>query len=400
MSRRSNWFRLFSIASVVLVAHVATAAETPNVVMILSDDQAWTDYGFMGHPTIKTPHLDKLATESATFVNGYVPTSLCRPSLATLISGLYPHQHKISGNDPPTKQTDRGEMLRHIRRIPKLPALLGDAGYVSFQSGKWWEGNFKEGGFTAGMTHGDPAKRGRHGDEGLKIGRDGLDPVWAFLDEAKGTPFFLWYAPIMPHQPHTPPERLLSKYQSPDRPASNSRNTTRCASGSTRRAVRCSMAWSDAGLSDNTLVVYVTDNGWIQKTAESELPADWKNPFAPKSKRSPYDGGLRTPIMLRLPGKIKPAKYETLVSSVDLAPTILHACGLTPPSEMLGQNLLDVIAADGKSDRDAVFGAIFEHDVPDIDDPAAGLLLPLVPAREPQAHRADCDRRQSPNSTI
>jgi arylsulfatase A-like enzyme len=301
--------------------------------MILSDDQAWTDYGFMGHPTIKTPHLDKLATESATFVNGYVPTSLCRPSLATLISGLYPHQHKISGNDPPTKQTDRGEMLRHIRRIPKLPALLSDAGYVSFQSGKWWEGNFKEGGFTAGMTHGDPAKRGRHGDEGLKIGRDGLDPIWAFLDETKGKPFFLWYAPMMPHQPHTPPERLLAKYQSPDRPMELAKYYAMCEwfdetcgallDGLERR-----------NLAENTLVVYVTDNGWIQKTAESELPADWKNPFAPKSKRSPYDGGLRTPIMLRLPGKIEPAKYETLVSSVDLAPTILHACGLTPPSEM------------------------------------------------------------------
>lgn len=374
MSFPSRWFSFCFLAAVALVAGIAEGAEPPNVVMIISDDQAWTDYGFMGHSTIKTPHLDKLSGESATFVNGYVPTSLCRPSLATLISGLSPHQHKISGNDPPTKQTDRREMLRHIRRIPKLPALLGDAGYVSFQSGKWWEGNFKEGGFTAGMTHGDPSKRGRHGDEGLKIGRDGLDPIWTFLDETKGKPFFLWYAPMMPHQPHTPPERLLSKYQSPDRPNELAKYYAMCEwfdetcgallDGLERR-----------NLADNTLVVYVADNGWIQKTPETDLPSDWKNPFAPKSKRSPYDGGLRTPIMLRLPGTIEPAKYETLVSSVDLAPTILRVCGLTPPSEMLGQNLLDVIAADGKSDRDAVFGAVFEHDEPDIDDPAAGLLF-------------------------
>jgi len=374
MSLLSRWFPFCSATVVAILASVAIAAEKPNVVMILSDDHAWTDYGFMGHATIKTPHLDKLSGESATFVNGYVPTSLCRPSLATLISGLYPHQHKISGNDPPTKQTDRREMLRHIRRIPKLPAILGEAGYVSFQSGKWWEGNFKEGGFTAGMTHGDPSKGGRHGDQGLKIGRDGLDPIWSFLDETKGKPFFLWYAPIMPHQPHTPPERLLSKYQSPDRPIELAKYYAMCEwfdetcgallDGLERR-----------GLSENTLVVYVADNGWIQKTAASDLPPDWKNPFAPKSKRSPYDGGLRTPIMLRWPGHIEPAKYETLISSVDLAPTILHACGLTPPPEMTGLNLLDVIAADGKSDRDAVFGAIFEHDVPEIDDPAAGLLF-------------------------
>jgi uncharacterized sulfatase len=374
MLRLLRWLPSHFAAAIALLATSVNAAERPNVVILLSDDQAWTDYGFMGHPTIKTPHLDKLSTESATFINGYVPTSLCRPSLVTLISGLYPHEHKITGNDPPTKQTDRREMLRHIHRIPKLPALLGEAGYVSFQTGKWWEGNYKDGGFSAGMTQGDPAHRGRHGDEGLKIGRDGLDPIWTFLDENKGKPFFLWYAPMMPHQPHTPPERLLTKYQSPDRPIELAKYYAMCEwydetcgallDGLERR-----------GLAGNTLVVSFADNGWIQKTPESHLPPDWKQPFAPKSKRSPYDGGLRTPIMLRWPGKIKPAKCETLVSSIDLAPTILHACGVTPPAEMTGINLLDVIAAEGKADRDTIFGAIYEHDEPDIDDPAAGLLF-------------------------
>lgn len=345
----------------------------PNVVMLISDDQAWTDYGFMAHPVIKTPHLDRLASESATFVNGYVPTSLCRPSLATLISGLYPHEHKIAGNDPP-KGTDRGEMLRHIRSMPKLPVLLGEAGYLSHQSGKWWEGHYQEGGFTAGMTHGDPSKGGRHGDEGLKIGREGLDPVWEFLDGTEGKPFFLWYAPFLPHQPHNPPPRLFEKYRSSDRPVELTKYYAMCEwfdetcgallDGLERR-----------GMSDNTLVVYVTDNGWIQRTPQSELPADWKHPFAPKSKRSPYDTGVRTPIMLRWPGRIAPAQYDTLISSVDLAPTILHACGLTPSDEMPGQNLLDVAASDGKTDRDIVFGEIFEHDQPDIDRPSAGLLF-------------------------
>jgi len=86
------------------------AAKPPNVVMIISDDQAWTDYGFMGHKLIETPNLDRLARESALFKRGYVPSSLCRPSLMTLATGLYPHQHKIVGNDPP-KGTDRGKML-------------------------------------------------------------------------------------------------------------------------------------------------------------------------------------------------------------------------------------------------------------------------------------------------
>lgn len=68
----------------------ADQPKQPNVVLIISDDQAWTDYGFMGHDTIQTPHLDKLAKESVLFRRGYVPTALCRPSLMTLITGRMP----------------------------------------------------------------------------------------------------------------------------------------------------------------------------------------------------------------------------------------------------------------------------------------------------------------------
>ena len=346
----------------------ARAASPPNVVMIISDDQAWTDFGFMGHKVIKTPHLDKLAKQSATFPRGYVPSSLCRPSLATMITGLFPHQHKITGNDPP-KGTNRAKMLKHINRLPTLPKLLAQKGYISHQSGKWWEGNHKLGGFTAGMTHGDPKKRprGRHGDVGLRIGRQGMKPIFDFVDSAKGKPFFLWYAPFLPHTPHTPPKRLLDKYRKEGRPITIAKYYAMCE-------------WFDETcgqlldyldkkkLSDNTLVVFVTDNGWIQRRNARG--------YAPKSKRSPYDGGVRTPIMVRWPGKIRPARYDdTLVSSIDLAPTILHAAGLKPTKSMPGINLLDVAKAGGKTDREAIFGDIYAHDVVDIDNPVPGLLF-------------------------
>jgi uncharacterized sulfatase len=76
------------------------AEPPPNIVLIISDDQAWTDFSFMQHPHIRTPNLDRLARESLTFTRGYVPSSLCCPSLASIITGLYPHEHKITGNDP------------------------------------------------------------------------------------------------------------------------------------------------------------------------------------------------------------------------------------------------------------------------------------------------------------
>src|SRR3546814_1175863 len=70
--------------------------------------------------------------------------------------------------------------LDRFQQHPTVPQLLADKGYLSFQSGKWWGGHWKDGGFTGGMTHGDPARGGRHGDEGLKIGREGLKPVFDF----------------------------------------------------------------------------------------------------------------------------------------------------------------------------------------------------------------------------
>ena len=73
--------------------------ELPNIVFILSDDQSWTDYGFMGHKHIETPKLDELSKESLTFAQAYVPTSLCAPSLASIITGLYPRRHQVLGND-------------------------------------------------------------------------------------------------------------------------------------------------------------------------------------------------------------------------------------------------------------------------------------------------------------
>ena len=70
----------------------------PNIVLIISDDQAWTDYGFMGHPEIKTPHLDTLSQRGLVFSHGYVTAPLCRPSMASHAPGLYPFQHGVTGN--------------------------------------------------------------------------------------------------------------------------------------------------------------------------------------------------------------------------------------------------------------------------------------------------------------
>ena len=250
----------------------ATAAELrPNIVLIVSDDEGWTDYGFMGHAHIKTPHLDQLADRSVLFERGYVAAPLCRPSLASMITGLYPFTHRITGNDVDGRN-NREALDQPLRAafhtLPSFVRELTANGYLAHQSGKWWEGSFEDGGFTHGMTRG-----GRHGDTGLTIGRTGMSPVTEFIDTASSEkkPFLVWYAPFLPHTPHNPPQRLLDKYIRPNRAEDVAKYYAMCE-------------WFDEtcgelldhldrrGLRENTVVIYISDNGWAARSTNAADP--------------------------------------------------------------------------------------------------------------------------------
>src|SRR6056297_308673 len=128
--------------------------EQPNIVLIISDDQSWTDYSFMGHDHIETPRIDQLAEEGLTFTYGYTTAPLCSPALASIASGLYPYQHGILGNDPVFNSDEKkyskewmNERMSHYQKyidnyknINTIADVLGDNGYASLQTGKWWLG--------------------------------------------------------------------------------------------------------------------------------------------------------------------------------------------------------------------------------------------------------------------
>ncbi len=356
----------------VMTCDPVRAAGPPNVVMIISDDQAWTDYSFMGHPSVQTPNIDRLARQGRTFTRGHVPSSLCCPSLASIITGLYPHQHKVTSNDPPLPpgmkpgefqksvafKQGREVMNAHLEAVPTLPRMLARQGLLSLQTGKWWQGQYSHGGFTHGMTRGE-----RHGDQGLEIGRQTMQPIYDFIDMARqqNKPFFVWYAPMMPHEPHTPPERLLMKYQDKTPSPSVARYWAM-------------IEWFDEtvgelldhldkhGLADNTIVVYLADNGWIQNPDGPR--------YASKSKQSQYEGGLRTPIVVRWPAHVRPTMSNELAMSIDLMPTLLTAMGQPLTEATQGINLLDEQAV---KDRTAIYGECFTHNAVDLHDPAANL---------------------------
>ena len=393
MQMHSPYPKLGPLLSLVSVLCACTLWQTawgagkpaaPNLVLIISDDQAWTDFGFMGHDIVQTPRLDQLARQSVLFPRGYVPTSLCRPSLMTLATGLYAHQHLTTGNDPSPALAPpasnaykelRSRLIDHIDRQPTLAQLLGAQGYRSHQSGKWWEGSYRRGGFTHGMTRGFPEPGGRHGDDGLKVGRQGLQPVLDFMRSAvqQETPFFVWYAPFLPHSPHNPPERILRRYRVPGRPAKLAKYYAMCE-WFDETCGQLLDALTDLEVQKNTLVAFVTDNGWIQRTAGTKVPAGWRPQFAPRSKQSPYEGGVRTPIMLRWPGRIPAARRDELVSSIDLVPTLLAAANGDAPANLPGLNLLPLATHNRPLQRDALFGEGFAHDIANLGVPEASLL--------------------------
>ncbi|NNE92354.1 MAG: sulfatase-like hydrolase/transferase, partial [Verrucomicrobiales bacterium] len=178
--------------------------------------------------------------------------------------------------------------------------------------------------------------------------------------------FFLWYAPFLPHTPHNPPQRLFDKYKDQVDSPHVARYYAMCE-------------WFDetcgelidhldkAGIADNTLIVYICDNGWIQNPNKGGYDA--------RSKQTPYEGGVRQPTMFCWPGKIKPGdRGNQLCSSVDIVPTMLAAAGLEKTEAMPGYNLLPILKSGDPSPRKIVFGEGCAHDIADIENPEETLL--------------------------
>jgi uncharacterized sulfatase len=345
-------------AVLVLLGFCVSRADTdkPNIILIISDDHTWSHYGFMGHEIVRTPHLDRMAGEGLLYTRGYA-TPVCSPSLASLLTGKAPRDHGITGNDlRDVPRTDRDALRdRLLANKLILPRALSDAGYLTFQTGKLWNASFKDMGFTHGMT----AKQDRHGGAGLSIGRKGMEPIYQFIDgavEAK-KPFFIWHAPLLPHDPHNPPERLLKKYR---------------GKGPTKHAevYYAMVEWLDEtcgeldqwldkkGLKENTVILYLADNGWDPEHGYG----------GGRAKLTPYEKGIRTPMFVRWPGKVAPARdEETLASILDFVPTILNVAGVKAPETLPGLDLRD---REAMKARKTIFVEAYRHDIMDLADPA------------------------------
>jgi uncharacterized sulfatase len=193
-----------------------------------------------------------------------------------------------------------------------------------------------------------------------------MEPVLNFVRGAKETarPFFLWYAPMMPHAPHNPPQRLLEKYRdkAPSLPIAKYWGMVEWFDETCGQVLDF---LDQHKMAENTLVLYTADNGVAYSNDGKEY----------RSKREPYEMGIRTPMMVRWPGHARAAKSQTAVSAIDLYTTALAAAGIERPHGAAGVNLMDEKTVDG---RGPVFGSAFLHTALTLDDPAANLQCRYV----------------------
>jgi uncharacterized sulfatase len=330
-------------------------------VLIVGDDVGWPDFGFMGSETALTPNLDTLAAQGVVFTHAFSTASSCRPALQSLLTGLHPIQFETK-LALLWKQGTRFGPYGEILHFETLPERLAERGYVSFQGGKHWEGTYEMAGFTHGMTArfgaevdwGNSLQR-ISGADGLTLGRETMQPLWDFIEEHDDEPFFVWFAPMLPHVPFDAPERYVRLYAEKDLPPL----AKRYYANLTRLDDRVGELLSDLerrGLRRNTLVIYISDNGWDQGAGLLELSAGRGDS---RGKFSIYELGFRTPLVISWPGVLpEGARYEHLVSSVDVFSTILDFAGAEQAEGRPGSSLHPLLTGTGDFARAKVIGGV------------------------------------------
>ena len=326
-------------------------AEPPNIVLLISDDDDYEHFGFMGNKLVRTPTLDGLASRGVVFTKAHVPAPLCRPSLACMLSGRLAHQHGIYCNYLEKRQI--GADTVKLDPTNSLPNLLQKAGYATYGTCKYWEGDPRKMGFTHGTV--ETTFKGF-----LKFVREGQDELFGFIDEQAGKrPMFIWWAPLVPHGPHNPPRRYARQFAKTKVPIPSYYKGDKGRYVAAMRKFFAMGTWFDDGVAqlirklkkvgqyENTLFLFYIDNGWT---------------FGMPAKSSPYEKGLRTPMFVTWPGHVPSGKrIDGLTYALDLHATILDYAGVEPGKDIASRSLRPLI--EGKTDRThkALFGAVFAH---------------------------------------
>ncbi|NND34070.1 MAG: sulfatase [Saprospiraceae bacterium] len=308
--------------------------DQPNIVFIIADDVGWNDLGCYGSEVAHTPNIDKIAAEGMRFTNAFLTASSCSPSRCSMISGRYPHNSGAAELHTPLPES----------QIP-FPLLLKDIGYYTVQAGK---------------THfGEAALRCFDHAYGQKDGGVGAEERWVqcLEERPKNQPFFAWFAAIDAHR-----DWQIDGYgvtPDPDKievpPFLSDDQRTREDLASYHHEISRWDYYTGAvvqelerqGVADNTVIIVTSDNGM---------------PF-PRAKTRVYDSGMQAPLIVKWPGQIQGGHIcESLVSAVDLAPTIIDMAGLPPYAPFQGKSFRALFTNPDQEFRKLVYSEHNWHD--------------------------------------
>jgi arylsulfatase A len=334
----NNLLHSVYLALSVALPLVGSAAPKPNVLLIISDDQGYGDFGFTGNKLVKTPNLDRLAAESAVFRN-FAVAAACSPTRAALYTG---RDHLLTGvwGVPPRANLQADEA--------RMPAFFKAAGYSTLHVGKLdcvkaagktieafgWDDYLGGGGYE----HRDPMLwRPKNSARGKGWAADlWTDYALDYIRQHKDGPWFLSLAYIIPHLPWVCDE----KYRAPFLAQGCSEDLASCY-GCIAHLDECIgrllAGLSAAGQAERTLVVFLSDNGATGPEAKRAGPdgfvtgADWDKRNAAKlrgHKALVWENGIRVPCLVRWPGRIAPGERAAFGRAEDLLPTLLDLAGV------------------------------------------------------------------------
>ena len=321
----------------------------PNLILIIADDLSWNDLGTYGHPHIRTPHLDGMAREGMRFDQAFLTTSSCSPSRSSIITGLYPHNTDAEQLHWPLP-ADRVTFVEKLK----------EAGYWTGQAGKWHLGEDVKDRFHEVRDVGTIGFVLSPDGKSLPPEGDGSGSEhWLSLlrDRPANQPFFLWLAAVDPHRPyeediidtpHTNADVIVPPYM-PDTP--EVRKDLALYYDEISRLDRYVGAvmeeLENQGVADNTMVLFMSDNG---------------RPFQ-RDKTTLLDGGIKTPWIIKWPARVAPGTTtSSLVSSIDIAPTLLSLAQQNIPETFEGVDFGEILSDPALEVRDHIYAEDHWHD--------------------------------------
>jgi len=336
---------LLAMAVLLLAGHsdAEPAVDPPNIVLIMVDDLGYGDLSSYGAPDVQTPHIDRLMERGLRFDQFYANCTVCSPTRASLMTGLYPDKAGVPGVIRQNADSDWGYL---DPEAVTLPDMLNQAGYHTALVGKWHLGlrspntpnergfDFFHG-FLGDMmndyyTHLRGGKNWmRRNDEVIKaeghatdlFSRWSIDYINARAAE-KDKPFFLFLAYNAPHFPIQPPKDWLERVTQRDPTLDPARaKNVAFIEHLDDNVGRVMEAIDEAGIADNTLVIFTSDNGGSLRHAQRNLPLRG-------GKQDHWEGGIRVPTCVAWPGKIKPGTSDKLGMTMDLYPTLCAIAGV------------------------------------------------------------------------